>query len=112
MSAGDVTGAVITAAVILIVIIVILYAARQLFCNIPIIGTILCRTECTPPAFTDLTLGGCWTCPQGMGRTIYPITADNACAAPVADESAYCQAHWAGATAGRAPRAHPELWTR
>jgi hypothetical protein len=89
-------GGAIVAVVVLIAIILVIYAARKFLCSIPLIGTILCRTECTPPAFTDLTLGGCWTCPQGMGRTVYPVTADNACAAPLVDEGAYCQGQWPG----------------
>lgn len=42
---------------------------------------------CTGTAFGDPIDGGtCWTCPAGYRRTLYAVTADNACAATVATQ--------------------------
>lgn len=34
---------------------------------------------CAAGQFTDLTQPGCWSCPSGYVRTIYAVTANNAC---------------------------------
>jgi hypothetical protein len=40
--------------------------------------------QCTGSSFGDPIDGGtCWTCPAGYRRTLYAVTADNACAATV-----------------------------
>lgn len=73
----------VIAAIIAIIVLLIMYFSKKLFCNIPILGNLVCKKDCWghPDAKVDPLSGDCYVCPKGMTRTADPIDSKTACAA-------------------------------